>query len=320
MKQLLFLSFFISSVATAQNLIPNSGFEDHTGCPSTYFQFYQVNNWFNPTTNIPGITGTPDYYNSCATIADYDVPGTGNYHYQFTHAGDAYAGIWAYYSNNLFPEFREYLSAQLLNPLIEGECYQFQMYVNLSNGSNINTSSIGAYFSDTLINSIDSCLHFPFSPQIINPITNYPDTSNWMLVEGTYVAHGGESYIIIGNFSDNANSSLIHLDTLSYGSAYFYIDDVSLNVTSCTGIDEVHRKSELLISPNPFGDFINLDSNEPIEEVALTDITGQTILCKNYVQQNESRETLTLISQSRGVYVLKIKTKNNYYTRKITKV
>ena len=60
-----------------------------------------------------------------------------------------------------------------------------------------------------------------------NPVIT--DTLNWIKVSGIYIAQGGEKYITIGNFFDNAHT---YEDTLNaqsqYIEAYYYIDDVSV--------------------------------------------------------------------------------------------
>jgi outer membrane protein OmpA-like peptidoglycan-associated protein len=72
-------------------------------------------------------------------------------------------------------------------------------------------------------------------PPTLSVIRNEPFTKNgWDKGEMEYVAHGGERYLIIGNFFDNLSTQFTQLDNrkgrspMLTGSAYLYIDDVSV--------------------------------------------------------------------------------------------
>ena len=55
------------------------------------------------------------------------------------------------------------------------------------------------------------------------------DTLNWKLIQGIYVANGGESFITIGNFNNDLTTDTITSNSTSlYDGAYYYIDDVSV--------------------------------------------------------------------------------------------
>lgn len=199
MKKLIFLFCLAGNVVLAQNLIPNSDFEGHSGCPVgnvTYGQLGLAVPWYNPTLNIGAHTGTSDYYNACATDSTFTVPAqnSGIFCFQSAHSGSAYAGIFlSYYLLPAYANFREYLAIQFTSPLLANACYSFEMYVNLKCYSKYSTDDIVVYFSDTLVTGIDTFLPMPYIPQITNMQGNYPDTVNWMLVTGTYMAHGGEN-------------------------------------------------------------------------------------------------------------------------------
>jgi hypothetical protein len=51
----------------------------------------------NPATNVPGTSGTPDYFNQCATAAAAGVP-SNNFGAQSAFNGVAYCGLIAFYS------------------------------------------------------------------------------------------------------------------------------------------------------------------------------------------------------------------------------
>lgn len=89
-----------------------------------------------------------------------------------------------------------------------------------------------------------------------------------MQVSGTYVASGGEKYITIGNFNNDANTDTVKTDTsLSSGNiCYYYIDDVT--VAECVDLEP---GSELFIptafSPNSDGNNDVLHVRGPIKEM-----------------------------------------------------
>jgi hypothetical protein len=73
----------------AQNLVPNSSFEEYEACPHNYNELKNAIPWFRST------QGTTDYFNACDTFhlegkINAGVPN--NYFgYQEAHTGQAYA-------------------------------------------------------------------------------------------------------------------------------------------------------------------------------------------------------------------------------------
>ena len=244
-KKLLLAVFCIATLSCfSQNLVPNGSFEIFTSCPSGYGQIYLTPPWMNPTS-----LASPDFLHLCASNSGYSVPNNafGN---EPAHSGEAYSGITLY---DVFGDFREYLEIPLTSPLVAGTCYYFEMYLNLGETySMYTTDDIGVYFSDTLIN-INSAAPLTFVPQLVNTAGNFPDTSGWTLVSGTYTATGGESYILIGNFLPLWSTTVV----LVNGSAplediYTFVDDVLLIPCTATGIDNLSYDNNVMLFPNPF--------------------------------------------------------------------
>src|SRR5688572_23733373 len=122
MKKLLLFLIFSSAFLTSrgQNLVPNSSFELYSGCPTYYTQIDCVLVWTN-TAQWPGLGGSPDYFNSCATPASFVSVPDNIFGYQPAHSGDAYCGIALW---DMFNLFREYIQAPL-PAILEPGCYQF---------------------------------------------------------------------------------------------------------------------------------------------------------------------------------------------------
>jgi len=214
---------FISHISFSQiNLVPNPSFEDTIACPSSPGQINFATSWINPT------MASPDYMNSCNTT-QFGVPS--NYlGVQNAHTGKAYAlvGMYCYCpgSNN----YREYIQVSLNNFLIKDEKYCIEFYVSLMNGKYLEyaVNNIGVYFSTTAVSSTNYD-PLPYVPQVINPPSNpLTNTGVWTKVSGQYISQGGERYITIGNFNDNATSDTVFIKKGSSLQSGYYIDDVSV--------------------------------------------------------------------------------------------
>jgi hypothetical protein len=233
--------------AVSQNLIPNGDFEFYTGCPTNNSQLDLAAPWFNPA---PGPNGaTPDYYNQCSTNVVASVPGTTG-QYQPAHSGGGYAGIYLY-SYYFSSPYREYIEVPLTNSLTSGDCYHFEMFVNLADICGFTTDDIHIYFSDTIIQNVHNYDVLPYQPQIRNSTGAYPDTLNWMTVSSDYTAHGGENYLIIGNFDNDSNTTLQFYQNLHPQYLYILIDDISLYKCNATSaIEEVNSGSLIYSGDN----------------------------------------------------------------------
>jgi gliding motility-associated-like protein len=206
-----------------QNLVPNGDFEQYIGCPIYLCQIDSCLFWTNP---IISTLGSSDYYNRCSTVYAGVPNNIGGF--QETHSGNGYSGILIYY-NGTSPDYREYIEVPLKYTLEAHSCYHLSMYVNLGNNSQYACNNIGVYFSDFLISGIGNYLPLPFTPQFNNITTDLSDTLNWTLIEGTFQATGGEKFLIIGNFKNDANTNITTVNpTGSVEGAYLYIDDVSV--------------------------------------------------------------------------------------------
>lgn len=207
--------------ASAQNLVPNPSFEIYDHCPPPTLGIG------GPLEAIPWISagpGTADYFNGCADPMWRGVPY--NFQgYQPAHSGIGYAGI---YFRTDVGSYREYIQAQLLQPLVAGVCYKVGFWINNANES-CGCNQVGAVLTDFNIGS----------PLGMNPDVNwggsfYSDTVEWVYIFDFYTANGGEEYITIGNCYNDANTQLTP-GCIGPPYAYYYIDDV--------GVEEVPMES-----------------------------------------------------------------------------
>ena len=210
----IFLSFSVFSLP-AQNLVPNPGFEIYTVCPP----------WINlgtPLECIPWISpfNTSDYFHGCADPVAVGVPS--NFQgYQYAHTGFGYTGMYYYIEDQ---NYREYVQVQLLQPLEADSCYLIGFYMNLANeGCGVNhTGALLSVGPPT----------WPYS----NPTLDwggelFTDTVEWVYVFDYIIANGGENYITIGNFYNNAQTTIDPDCPWQFVYAYYYVDDVIVQKT-----------------------------------------------------------------------------------------
>jgi gliding motility-associated-like protein len=202
----------------AQNLVPNYSFEEVSTCPQSYggAGTTLAAPWVAPT------TGTPDIFNSCSTFGLVDVPDN-NFGNQTALTGEGYAGgimkLPSY-------EYREYIQAPLLEPLVANEWYAVSFFVSPGEFG-CAVDEIGAFFSVNAP-SANSFVALPYTPQIVYTGGFIDDYENWTLIEGCFQAIGGESYITIGNFNNDANTPLD--PNCQNPVSYYYIEDVTVVV------------------------------------------------------------------------------------------
>ena len=224
------LFFTISPPLYAQsNLVLNPSMEQHydtfnIGLASFLRNF--VTDWSDP--NI----GSSDYMVPNSRDEATTPPNT-VFGFEYAHSGYAFGGFVFYEgptSNNF-----EYVQASFVHPLEAMKHYAIECFVSLADEVHpICISDLGFHFSDTLVAQDDSGSLLRMSAQYENPPSNMINTYyGWQRITGSYIAHGGESYLSIGMFKPYA---LAHVDSChdySHGvGGYLFIDDVAVYDTS----------------------------------------------------------------------------------------
>jgi len=304
---------FSNNIKAQQNLVPNASFEDTTNC--NYWGFYLE----DFTANWHGGFG---YYNPCQ-ISSHLVPS--NYvGYQMPRTGNAYCGITTR-CNGTAPA-REYIQTKLLQKLTIGKKYKVSFYVTLADSLRSYSNNIGAYFSvDSFF--VSNTWLIEQIPQIQNNVNNNLGSKiDWTIVCDTFVAAGNEKYITIGNFYNDSLSPLTHLtstceqDPSSYSCcAYYYIDDVSVELVDDTGliVNEVVTKYKLF--PNPNNGFFQL-SCASIEKITcqLLNIAGQIIDSRECKPINNN-VAFDYSGIENGLYLLRVISNSEIFTLKVIK-
>ncbi|HEY5118534.1 MAG TPA: hypothetical protein VII90_03695 [Anaerolineales bacterium] len=207
----------------AVNLVSNGSFESYVSCPTSFSQIYQAAPWNAPT------TGTSDYLNACAPVVfpSVNVP-QNEQGYQTALTGMGYAGIIPF---SAAADYREYVQAPLTSALVANASYLVKFYVSLADSSILAIDRLGAYLSVGPVGPVGNYAPLAVTPQVESPANvRLTNSTGWTLVSGVVVASGGEDHIVIGSFHDDASTSTVPGPGLWPGGAYYYIDDVSVEL------------------------------------------------------------------------------------------
>jgi OOP family OmpA-OmpF porin len=222
------LLVFAARFATAQNLVPNPGFENFIVCPGSYSQAsheFRVPDW--TSANL----GTPDYFNACSR-GEADVPnnwaGTSD-----AYEGLGFVGIFLIVNNGY--QYQEYLQSKLLEPLLKDSTYHLEFHYKLSSYSRFSVNRIGLLLTDSMIISkADKYLNLKPTLDICKDSALTTETGLWEKASMTYKARGSERYVTIGNFYSNAQTKQYKIkfrpmgnEMLEIGS-YYYVDAVKI--------------------------------------------------------------------------------------------
>ncbi len=243
----------------AQNLVPNPSFEEFDTCPYTigFQEGDRPLHWMS-------YLESPEYFNACAgSLGGIDtlvgVPQNG-WGYQYAWDGDAYSGFYA--ATTTSDNFREYIGAQLLQPLVVGQAY----YVSFRT----NAAATGSYwFTGGVCNNIGLLftMHSNVWEGLNSPtfqVRNYAhvytstvvsDTAGWTLVSGIFTADSAYQYVVLGNFFDNAHTELVTFEPGTEAVVYYFVDEVcvSASPSGCafTGIEETYASTQATAIVDP---------------------------------------------------------------------
>jgi outer membrane protein OmpA-like peptidoglycan-associated protein len=213
-----------TTMVWGQNLVKNPSFEEFNKCPEELGNISSdVTDWSVST------KGTTDYFNECSVAMGVPKNFNGEQNAEF---GEGYAGLYMLAPN----DYREYLQAELKQPLTRGERYTVSFYVSLAEKSNFAIRDIGLLFSEKRMNK-------PTRKSLSRPKGNsryntynfvevsersyFGDKTAWTLVKAEILANGTETYLTIGNFKNNETTKIKRLKGTK-SAAYYYVDMVSV--------------------------------------------------------------------------------------------
>jgi hypothetical protein len=308
-QRLIVITFLISaSHSKGQNLIPNASFED-TICswpgyedPFDFPYFSHVKDWFNPNNATPDFYVTSPYMNpgECAANSIYNPSLLNVGEWQYPYDGERMLGLWC---GNGVNETRDLLEAELISPLIADTLYCFSMHASLGNWQDLACDRLGAFFSLDSVYDHSWAGGFDLPLYVGNPAGEFlTDTADWMLIEGVFLAQGGERYIIIGNAFDDLQTSFQEVEgstTNGWDVAYYFIDNLSLTSCSQVGITE-DSASVIQTYYSPLEAQFIIESPLALEW-RLYDLNGSIVASG---RSNQGRLGIDATSYASGMYLL----------------
>lgn len=202
----------------AQNLVPNNSFETYSSCPNAYSQLTRATSW----TLVTNHTGTSDYFNTCG-VSPVNTT-TAFWGPQAPNTGNGYIGVLAWHS--ALPSGREYAQTILTSPLTAGQNYTVSLMASLGEICNY-ACALQIYFSAApyVMAPAGSTAITAVTPQVAFA-TVATNKTGWTLLTYNYTATGGEQYLIVGNFRNDATTVLVPVGAGSNNQTYYYIDDM----------------------------------------------------------------------------------------------
>lgn len=300
---IIFLSFFSIAIFSQTNLVPNPSFEDTVNCPFAAGDINKATGW---TT----LCGSPDLFNICNQYS-WGVPNN-IFGYQMPANGNGYAGFITY--SDVALNTREFPACNLTASLTIGVKYYISFKIalsleNIANPTNCASDKIGAKF--TMGTSICNSLINNTPPVFTNSVIT--DSLNWTRISGSFVADSAYSYLVIGNFFDDANTNTTKFFNSWWSDfAYYYLDDICVSTDSAftanyyTGVNTISSKNDFSIFPNPAHNILILENFYKNEEYKILNIMG-TIVKQGFC--NGNKNTIDVSDLSNGLYFVMVREK-----------
>jgi hypothetical protein len=249
--------------------------------------------------------------------------------YQWPRSGDRFAISQFYCSPATCQSSdRLYPLNVLKKPLKSNTVYCGKFYVVNTNNCVVGIDGYGIYFGDYSIDTIKTCLK-PLTylvPQIQYTGSVVTDTLNWTPITGTFVASGGETYMLLGNFKTNSatNTMVINPTYLPSLGTDVIIDDVSLieyDLPAFAGRDtSILLGDSVFLGRMPeFGldelcTWYKLPSNTPIDTIAgfwIKPVSNSTYIVRQEICGNVKWDTVVVNISTNYVGLDKLQSLSN---------
>ena len=226
---LLLVFCFLPFISIGQNLVNNGGFEDITNCNFSYGDIDTAIGW--------GGVRSPEIFNNCNVLFDFSVPNN------FVGAQIAYDNGYAFFASYAQPpsiDSREYVQTKLVDSLVSDLKYYLSFQISFADDLQYASDGIGAFVSMDTVYGVGLGQIIDSIPQVQVP-NGVPiiDKTNWVKVDGCFIAKGGESFLTIGNFKHDSGLTIQSLGGTSIFGGY-YLDDVQLHEIPALKSDSNH--------------------------------------------------------------------------------
>jgi hypothetical protein len=309
-----------STVCSAQNLIPNGSFEEVINCPEVLGALHtDCADWYGSVVfpDVPlNQSPSPDLYHSCSPQDLLSPPDIifGNLP---ASDGNAYAGFISISvtQNN----GREIIGVQLTENLEVNHNYilRFDLAHAYTNNFEFSSNNIGARFTtyEGYVDSEDVTTNFAHA----NVDSVVSEINTWRTYEFEFVADSMYEYLHIGNFFDDDNTTLIDSAEGVGEGAYYFIDNVVLQLESPVSINDNSKKqSEVSVFPNPVQDYFTIGSPEGITKYTLYNLSGDQIRSEEVSNSTSLKSDISLLPS--GIYILQVTTQTNSYYERVVKI
>lgn len=307
------LGFVVALRCEAQiNLVPNPGFEEADTCSD------QIP-WVEALLYWHSANGTPDYLQSCLPYGNFQGLPMNYFTYQEPFEGSSCTGMYTYRQSGQ-AEYREWIMATLLEPLVVGQTYYCSFRANAAFGGNAQNPEI--WLANDKVGMLFTMQDRPWAVGDPLPVPPdhahiaYPqileDTVGWTLVSGSFVADSAYQYVMIGQFFSNALTDTLHFaDPNSvfpwYPRGYTLVDAVCVSA-SPEGCDLGQGVGDAVeaapsVYPNPALDAV-VFGNSSGTDARVVDFLGQEVW---HGRVESDRYILDVGRWSRGAYVLQVR-------------
>jgi hypothetical protein len=345
--------FFLSLlfVKAQPNLVLNPSFEVAKNLkfiPRGIIEVDSLLDVYSPTDASPDLlstTGTMYWLPQAGGVGHWQYPRTGKNMVGLFTISDGYYPNWPNRDNlligleeynatlNVNAQYREYVAMKLASPLKKDYKYNCSFYVNNPGHSpytSLYCHNIGAFFSETEVyegcacpNSFENApiryvFRLDYIPQIENTRAQQEltDTLGWQKVEGSFIAQGGEQYVILGNFRNYYNSEIddtpwrnnpFATNHPEDESSYYFIDDISVvEVGSTVGIVEQAQSKNVFY--NNSTNILNVSERGNLVIYNMQGVKVKELLVKSGEVVSVNAEDLGGAS---GVYVWQLQTEKD---------
>ncbi len=216
----------------AQNLVPNWSFEQYSNCPTTYTQIGYAIGW-HPSYVDNCCSYHVEYLNACGSPG-FQVPSSvWGHHNASTGVADMAQASMA---PSVKVNYRENIYTKLISPLVPGRRYYISMRACHATFCQVATNNDGIRFSTNTTMAVNN-IAAVHSTSVIS------DTATWTTISGCYIADSAYTYIGVGNFFDDAHTTLT-TSCPSCSNPYpgYFIDDILVipmtiggNTVICSG-------------------------------------------------------------------------------------
>lgn len=226
MKKLYFSVIFtiFSTLSFSQNLVGNGDFEVYSSLPNSSGDWSFCTGWNNVNLSMSAWPyATPDYFHTSGTGGG-SSPNTA-FGTCLPHSGNAFIGLYSRHSSQL--NSRDYMSRQLISPLVVGQTYTISFWMSSGTGSYYYGSSCSGMGVQLTMAPLYQANHENTGGIPQAEVPGAPWIPNWTFYSFSYVATSPFQYVTVGNFYTDAATTTIGQVSANYPTgAYYFIDEL----------------------------------------------------------------------------------------------